>query len=80
MEKLEGLLKEKTRENKRQRENFDMLKSANDTLHKEVLSCHKTTLTCQHIAWLEAQTHCMMWYTDMLTNGRTWHTDMLTHW
>ena len=42
MEKLEGLLKEKTRDSKRQRENFDMLKSANDTLHKEVLSCDKT--------------------------------------
>ena len=36
LEKQDFQLKEKTREQKRLKENFDTLKSANDTLRKEV--------------------------------------------
>jgi len=35
---LKDQLREKAKENKRMKENFDTLKLANDTLHKEVLS------------------------------------------
>lgn len=36
MEKLDSILREKTKEHKRLKENFDVLKNANDNLRKEV--------------------------------------------
>ena len=40
MKKMEQALKEKDKDNKRLRDNFDTLKSANDTLKKQVLSTY----------------------------------------